>query len=131
MIELNRFNFKDLVDREGIVLIECWAPGCGVCAQFDPVFSGLAEKNTNHTFARMNVATDEKLGEFFEITHTPSIMLYRDGLLLLRKPGNFSEGELQNIIDQAESLDMDVVRADIEISDNSNQIEKRKRKNHD
>jgi len=46
----------------------------------------------------MNVLTDEKLGEFFEIEHTPSIMLYRDGLLLLKKPGNFSEEELQDIV---------------------------------
>jgi thioredoxin 1 len=120
MLELNKLNFKHLVDKEGIIIIECWAPGCGICVKFDPVFSRIADKNSNHTFARMNVDTEEKLGEFFEISHTPSIMLYRDGLLLLRKPGNFSEKELQKIIDQAESLDMAAVRADLEKSDNSN-----------
>lgn len=124
MIELSRANFRDVVDRRAIVLIECWAPGCGVCSLFDPVFASVAGKNSRHTFARMNVLTDEKLGEFFEIEHTPSIMLYRDGLLLLKKPGNFSEGDLQEIINQAESLDMEMVRADLESPQNINPDER-------
>lgn len=113
MIELSKANFKEIVGQSAIVLIACWAPGCGVCAQFDPVFARVAEKNQHHVFARMNVLTDDRLGEYFEIAHTPSIMLYRDGLLLLKKPGNFSEQALQDIIRQAESLDMDMVRADL------------------
>lgn len=116
MVELSRVNFKEVVDQEAIVLIECWAPGCGVCARFDPVFAGVAAQNPSHTFARMNVVTDEKLGELFGITHTPCVMLYRDGLLLLKKPGNFEAEELQDIIRQAESLDMKMVRADLEPS---------------
>jgi len=124
MIELTRANFKEVVDQPTIVLIECWAPGCGVCTEFDPVFASVAEKNESHTFARMNVLTEEKLGEVFEISHTPAIMLYRDGLLLLRKPGNFSEEALQDMVQQAESLDMDAVRADIAASQNSNEEER-------
>ena len=124
MIEVNRSNFREIVDQQAIVMIECWAPGCGVCAQFDPVFASVAKKNKSHTFARMNVLTDEKLGDLFEIEHTPSIMLYRDGLLLLKKPGNFSEDALQDIVNQAESLDMDIVQADIEKSENTNEKER-------
>ncbi len=120
MIELNRSNFRELVDRRAIVLVECWAPGCGVCAQFDPVFAKVASQHEEHSFARMNVVTDEKLGEFFEIEHTPCLMLYRDGLLLLKKPGNYSEEELNEIIRQAESLDMEIVRADLESSKTQN-----------
>jgi len=126
MLELSRSNFKAVVDQDAIVLIECWAPGCGVCADFDPVFASVAENNKRHTFARMNVLTDEKLGEFFEIDHTPSIMLYRDGLLLLKKPGNFSAEALQDIVNQAESLDMKMVRADLESSQTQDQKERKK-----
>ncbi len=74
----------------------------------------------------MNVLTDEKLGEFFEIEYTPSIMLYRDGLLLFRKPGNFSENDLQSIVDQAESIDMEMVRTDLESSQRATQKERKK-----
>jgi len=124
VIELERANFRDVVGRESIVLIECWAPGCGVCAQFDPVFAKVAAQYEQHTFARMNVLTDEKLGEFFEIDHTPCLMLYRDGLLLLKKPGNFSEAALKDFIRQAESLDMAIVRADLASSTNPNSEER-------
>lgn len=112
--ELSRENFREVVGTERIVLIECWAPGCGVCARFDPVFRSVAGRHTEHVFARMNVATDEDLGEYFGVEHTPTLMLYRDGLLLLKKPGTFSEEDLEDIIRQAESLDMERVRADLE-----------------
>ena len=126
MIELSRANFKEVVDREAVVLVECWAPGCGVCAQFDAVFKKVAAQYEQHSFVRMNVLTDEKLGEFFEIEHTPCLMLYRDGLLLLKKPGNYSEEALTDIIKQAESLDMAMVRADIESSETEGHKEERK-----
>ena len=125
MIELTRQNFREIVGTPRIVLVECWAPGCGVCAQFDPVFASVAKKNQGHTFARMNVLTNEELGEFFEIEHTPSIMLYRDGLLLLKKPGHFSEEALQDIVNQAESLDMKMVRADLESLQTQDQEERK------
>ena len=113
MIQLERANFRETVDVRGIVLVECWAPGCGVCARFDPVFEEVAERHPQHVFARMNVMTAERLGEFFEIDHTPCLMLYRDGLLLLKKPGNFSGEQVEDFIRQAESLDMDRVREDL------------------
>jgi thioredoxin 1 len=116
MVEVTRSNFREIVGRPGIVLIEGWAPGCGACRQLDPIFARVAVENEAHTFARMNLQTDDKLGEFFEITHTPCIMLYRDGLLLLKKPGNFSVEQLEDILRQAESLDMDMVRAELEKS---------------
>lgn len=125
MIELCRANFEEVVDQQEIVVIECWANGCGACVQFDPVFARVAQRNAKHTFARMNVLTDDRLGELFEIEHTPTIMLYRDGLLLLKKPGNFGEDALQDILDQAEAIDMKMVRADVESSQKPNQ-EKRK-----
>jgi thiol-disulfide isomerase/thioredoxin len=114
MTELSRSNFREFVANEAIVFIECWAPGCGACAQFDPVFEKVARGHPQHSFARMNIATHERLGEFFEITHTPCLMVYRDGLLLLKKPGNFTEEALINIIGQAELLDMTRIRADME-----------------
>ena len=114
MIELARSNFKETVDQSAIVLVVGWVPGCGACRQFEPIFAGVAEQHPEHFFARMNLATEEQLGEFFEIEHTPCLMLYRDGLLLLKKPGVFNENELDDMIKQAESLDMEMVRKDLE-----------------
>lgn len=125
MLELSKSNFKKVVGANGIVLIECWAPGCGVCAQFDPIFEEVSEKNPDHVFARMNVLTEENLGEYFGIEHTPSLMLYRDGLLLLKQPGNFNQDSMQDIIRQAESVDMELVMADLASSEETNSTNER------
>jgi thioredoxin 1 len=121
LTDLKRGNFRKVVGVEKIVLISCWAPGCGVCEEFAPVFERVAERYPDHVFARMNVLTDEKLGEFFEIDHTPALMVYRDSLLLLKKPGVFSEESLTDIIRQTESLDMDVVRADVALEESGSE----------
>jgi len=113
LTELTKSNFKEVVGVNKIVLISCWAPGCGVCLKFDPVFEKVSKRFPDHVFARMNVLTEEKLGEYFGIEHTPALMLYRDSLLLLKKPGVFSDETLADMIGQMESLDMNVVRKDI------------------
>jgi thioredoxin 1 len=113
LLELKKDNFREHVGVDGIVLIECWTPSCAACKQFDPVFAAAADRYPDHTFARMNVDTDDALGEFFEVSHTPTLMLYRGGLLLLKKPGVFSAEALNEIVRQAESLDMERVQADL------------------
>lgn len=114
MLELNKDNFREIVGTDRIVLVSCWAPQCRVCTQFDPVFEQAAADHPQHVLARMNIMTDDDLGTFFEIEHTPTLMLYRDGLLLLKKPGTFTAEELGDILRQAESLDMDRVRSDLD-----------------
>jgi thiol-disulfide isomerase/thioredoxin len=116
-VDLDEKNFRSVVGAGGIVLVLCWAPSCGVCHAFEPVYRRVGETHPGHTFARMNVQAEEELGKFFEIEHTPTLMLYRDGLLLLKKPGTFEASELNSIVSQAESLDMDLVRADLENND--------------
>jgi len=114
LIDLDEKNFRSVVGVKGIVMVLCWAPTCGVCHAFEPVYRQIGEAHPGHTFARMNVQAEEELGKFFEIDHTPTLMLYRDGLLLFKKPGTFPESELRSMVSQAESLDMDLVRADLE-----------------
>jgi len=111
--ELTRSNFKEVVGVNKIVLVSCWAPNCGVCLKFDPIFEKVSKSYPDHVFARMNVLTEEKLGEYFGVDHTPALMIYRDSLLLLKKPGVFSEETLADMIHQTESLDMEMVREDI------------------
>ncbi len=115
-VELTGENFRSLVGVTGIVPVACWAPECRVCIQFDMAYRNVAERHPELTFARMNVATDERLGDYFEIAYTPTLMLYRDGLLLMKKPGNFTEAQLEDFIRQAASLDMTEVRAGLEPS---------------
>lgn len=114
LVDVDAGSFRAVVGVEGIVLVLCWGPSCGVCRGFDPVYRKLAASHPGHTFARMDIQTHADLGEFFEIEHTPTLMLYRGGLLLFKKAGVFTEAELDGIIAQAESLDMARVRADLD-----------------
>jgi thioredoxin-like negative regulator of GroEL len=112
--ELNQHNYRSVVGRQGIVLVLCWATACGACRAFEPVYGQVARRFPKHMFAKLNVEAEGELGSFFEISHTPTLMLYRDGLLLLRKPGQFDESQLSDLVAQAESLDMVAVRAQME-----------------
>lgn len=114
LVDLQLSNFEDLVMSEGIVLIDCWAPWCGACKDFTPTFEAAAESHTEHTFVKLNTQAEEELTKKLKVSHIPTIILFRDGLLLLRRPGYLSEAEIDEAIGTAEGLEMELVRADME-----------------
>jgi thioredoxin 1 len=111
---ITKDTFREVVKREGAVLIEWWSPACGACRQFHPVFLKVAEAHPESVFATIDVSAEEYLAEYFEIMHTPALSVYRDGLLMMQKPGQFDRETLESILEQVASLDMDQVRADLE-----------------
>ena len=114
VVEMNKNNFSDVVSRHGIVLVECWSPKCGGCRLTGPVFSRVSKHHVQHTFARLDTLAEEALTNSLEVFHTPTLILYRDGILLFKQAGNSNEERLEDILSQAENLDMNAVRADIE-----------------
>jgi thioredoxin 1 len=106
--------FEERILTEGIVLIDCWAPWCSACKDFTPVFETAAERYPEHLFATLNTHDSEELTKRLKITHIPTIILFRDGMLLLRQPGHLSADEIDEIVRKAEGLDMERVRRDME-----------------
>ena len=119
LINLTKDNRRSVLAQDGIVLVECWASSCGACAILDPIFSEVAERFPQHTFAKLDIMAEDELTAELGILHTPTLLLYRDGIPLFKQAGNFDQARLEDIIAQAEALDMDMVRADIE-RENSN-----------
>jgi thioredoxin 1 len=111
--EMNADNFDALISKKGVVLVDCWAPWCGNCDQFAKVYRRVAARHPTHLFATLNTQEQEKIRDRLGIQHIPSLLLYRDGLLLFNEPGNYDEATLDDIITQAEGLDMEVVRAEM------------------
>ena len=101
------------VSGPGLVLVECWAPTCGACKVFDPVFEGVAKENPEHLFLRLDITADDGSGNSLGIEHTPTLMVYREGILLFRQAGNYEKAQLADIVRQAATIDMEMVRADI------------------
>ena len=111
--KIGKDNFDDVVNRSGIVLVDCWAPWCAACRDFAPVFEGVAENRPGHLFATLNTEDEPEITESAGVSHIPTLMLYRDGVLLLKHPGYVDRAGLEDIVDQAEALDMDMVRTDM------------------
>lgn len=107
-------NFDEKVLSEGIAVIDCWAPWCRACKDFTPVFEAAAKRHTRHRFVSLNTQEQSDLTEKLKISQIPTLVLFRDGLLLLRQPGHLSHEEIDEVIGKAENLDMDVVRKDME-----------------
>jgi thioredoxin 1 len=112
--ELGQDNFGQVLGKRGLALVDCWASWCGGCGAFETVFEQAAEKYPEHRFLKLNTQEQKEITSALEITHIPALLVYRDGLLLLRHPGSLDREQLANIVTQAQALDMDRVRSEIE-----------------
>ncbi len=112
-VELTAGNFKDVVERDGIVLIDWWAPWCGPCRAFGPTYEKVAQKHPDITFGKVNTEDQPELAGSFEIRSIPTLMILRDKVLLFSQPGALPEPALEDLIRQVRALDMEKVRADI------------------
>jgi thioredoxin len=113
MIPLDEENFEGSVSAGGIVLVDCWAGWCGACETFRPVYEKVAAKHPEITFGSLDTGAEKSLVSKLGIEHIPTLLLYRDGILLFQQPGYYEEGEMEDILQQAETLDMDLVRSEI------------------
>ena len=111
--EFTTESHEALIAAEGILLVDCWAAWCGACKTFTPMFERVAERYPDHLFAKMDTEAERELVREFEVAHIPSLMVFRDGVLLFNEASNMSEEELESVIAQAESLDMDEVRSQL------------------
>jgi len=110
---LGAANFNEIVNRDGIVLVDWWAPWCGPCRMFGPIFERAAQKNTDAVFAKVNTEEEQGLAAEFGIRSIPTLMIFRDRVLLFSQPGALPQAALEELLGKVRALDMDAVRRDI------------------
>lgn len=112
-IDLTEEVFEETINREGILLLDWWAEWCGPCKQFAPIFEAASERHPDITFAKIDTEAEQALAGAVQITSIPTLMAFRDGILLYAQPGALPAEALEQIIAQVRELDMDRVRAEI------------------
>ena len=118
-MELTLENFEDTISKEGITLVDFWAEWCGPCRMFGPIFEKAAEENLDIRFGKVDTEAQQQLAGMAGITSIPTLMIFRDGILLFNQPGALPAPALNDLIGKVKELDMDIVRAEIAKQDSS------------
>jgi thioredoxin 1 len=113
VVELTDATFEQTVKDNDLVLIDFWAPWCGPCRSFAPIYEKVAERHPDVVFAKVNTEEQQALANHFQIRSIPTVMAIRQQVILMAQPGVLPEKALDDVIAKAQELDMDAVRAEI------------------
>ncbi|WP_062380050.1 thioredoxin [Demequina pelophila] len=110
-IDLTTETFDSTVGKDGIVLVDFWAEWCGPCKRFAPIFEQSSEAKPEITHAKVDTEAHPELSVKFGVTAIPTLMAFRDGIMVFNQAGALPGPALQQLVDAVEGLDMDEVRA--------------------
>jgi thioredoxin 1 len=118
-IELTADAFEETVTASGITLVDFWADWCGPCKSFSPIYDAASAKHPDVTFGKVDTEAEQGLSAAAGITSIPTLMAFRDGILVFSQPGALPAPALDQVIAAVKGLDMDEVRATIAAQEKS------------
>jgi thioredoxin 1 len=110
VVAATRETIEALVEDNNIVIFDFWAPWCAPCRQFSPIFEAASEKYSDVVFAKVNTEEEKEIAAHFSIRSIPTIMVFRESMLVFAQPGSIPENAIGELIDKIKALDMDEVK---------------------
>ena len=109
VVELTKENFEQVVTGNPMVIVDYWAPWCGPCRGFAPVFEKVAEANPDVVFAKVNTDDEQEIAAHFQIRSIPTLMVFKEQVIVFSQPGALPQGAFEEVVQKTKSLDMEMV----------------------
>jgi thioredoxin 1 len=110
VVELTKDNFEQVITSNPMVIVDYWAPWCGPCRGFAPVFESVAEANPDVVFAKVNTDDEQEIAAHFQIRSIPTLMVFKEQVVVFSQAGALPKGPFEQVVAKAKELDMEDVR---------------------